>query len=373
MSQIFLAPGTYIQGPDSISSIGKYVSDLGNKPLILGGKTAWSVCSDAISKSFDEKGIVFHQEIFGGECCDDEIKRLTDICQGSELDVVIAIGGGKSIDTGKVIAHEINIPIIVVPTTAATDAPCSREAVIYTADGVFEKEIVLKRNPDCVLVDSKIIANAPPVFLVSGMGDALATYWEADTCLRSNKPNVLNGAFPPTLSAMALARLCYDTLLEHGVSAKISNDLKAVTPSLEAVIEANTLLSGLGFESGGCAAAHSVNNGFTVLSESSKTYHGQKVAFGTIVQLVLEGRPSKDLYEVLDFCLAVGLPVCMADLHIYSPDRETIKKVAEVATAPEETIHATWFPVTSEMVADAIWAADSIAKNYMKQKKSNEC
>lgn len=196
------------------------------------------------------------------------------------------------------------------------------------------------------------------------MGDALATYWEADTCLRSNKPNILNGASPPTHSAIALARLCYDILLEFGLSAKLSNDRKAVTPALEAIIEANTLLSGLGFESGGLAAAHSIHNGFTVLSESVKTYHGQKVAFGTIVQLVLEGRPVKDLYEVLDFCLDVGLPVCMEDLQIHNPDREAIKRVADAATSEEETIHATWFPVTSEMVEDAIWSADAIARNY---------
>ena len=149
---------------------------------------------------------------------------------------------------------------------------------------------VLARNPDCVLVDTAVIAKAPTVFLVSGMGDALATYWEADTCAKSNKPNVLTGEFPPTLTALNLARLCYDTLLEHGVLAKAAVDRDAVTPSVEAIVEANTLLSGLGFESGGLAAAHSVHNGLTVLKESPITYHGQKVAFGTITQLVLEGR-----------------------------------------------------------------------------------
>jgi glycerol dehydrogenase len=368
MSRIFLAPSKYVQGPGSISSIGESVSELGNKPIVLGGKTAWSVCSEAILNSLDAKGISFHQEFFGGECCDDEIKRLADICRTAKLDMVIAVGGGKSIDTGKAVAHEKNIPIIVVPTTAATDAPCSGEAVIYSNDGIFEKEIVLRRNPDCVLVDSRIIANSPSVFLVSGMGDALATYWEADTCLRSHKPNVLNGACPPTHSAIALARLCYDLLLEHGLSAKLSNDRNAVTPALEAIIEANTLLSGLGFESGGLAAAHSIHNGFTVLNESAKTYHGQKVAFGTIVQLVLEGRPAKDLYEVLDFCLDVGLPVCMEDLQIHNPQREAIARVAAAATSEEETIHATWFPVTAEMVEDAIWSADAIARAYSDRK-----
>ena len=346
--------------------IGEQVSVLGSRPLILSGKTAWLETNEIVSKSLQDQGLSFEHEYFNGECCDEEIERLTLICDEANLDLVIDIGGGKVIDTGKAVAHQKEVSIIVAPTTAATDAPCSGEAVIYSKDGIFEREIVLKRNPDCVIVDTEIIARAPSVFIVSGMGDALATYWEADTCLRSGNPNILNGAFPPTHSAMALAKLCYDLLLEHGVAAKLSVEKNAVTPALEAVVEANTLLSGLGFESGGLAAAHSVHNGFTVLPESSNTYHGQKVAFGTIVQLVLEGRPVKVLHQVLDFCVKVGLPVCMEDLFIKNPTQEAIKKVASAAVAKEETIHATWFPVTANMLADAIWVADAIGERYKK-------
>jgi glycerol dehydrogenase len=368
MNRIFLAPSKYVQGAGAIDSIGTYAEKLGQKALIVGGKTALSVSADAITKSLTEKKISCHQELFSGECSDKEIDRLLDISRATKIDFVIAAGGGKVLDTGKAVSHEMKIPIIVVPTIAATDAPCSGEAVIYSEDGVFEREIALSKNPDCVIVDTAIIARAPSVFLVSGMGDALATFWEADTSVKSNKPNVLTGEFPPTLSAIALARLCYDTLLEHGLLAKLAVEQKAVTPAVEAIVEANTLLSGLGFESGGLAAAHSIHNGLTVLKQSSKSYHGQKVAFGTITQLVLEGRPSRDLYEVLSFCFSVGLPVCMEDLDIISPTREDIEKVAIAATAKAETIHATWFPVTAGMVEDAIWTADAVGKAYkMKQ------
>ena len=141
----------------------------------------------------------------------------------------------------------MKIPIIVVPTIAATDAPCSSVAVIYTEDGNFDRGLMLAANPDCVLVDTAVIAQAPVVFLVSGMGDALATFWEADTAARANKPNIITGKFPPTLSSLNLARLCYDTLLEHGLLAKLAVEKKSVTPSVEAIVEANILLSGLGF------------------------------------------------------------------------------------------------------------------------------
>jgi glycerol dehydrogenase len=139
-----------------------------------------------------------------------------------------------------------------------------------------------------------------------------------------------------------------------------------VTPAVEAIVEANTLLSGLGFESGGLAGAHSVHNGLTVLESSHHKLHGQKVAFGTLTQLVMEGRSSDEIYEVLDFCLSVGLPVCLDDLGIHKPKREEIRKVAEATTASGETIHATWFEVTADKVEAAIWTADALAKNYKK-------
>lgn len=366
MSRVFFAPSKYIQGAGAINSIGNYGAKLGTKALLIGGSTALSICGDLIADRLGEKEVSCFQKNFRGECSDSEINRLVKIGRSENIDFVIAVGGGKAIDTGKAVSHEMNIPIIVSPTTAATDAPCSGEAVIYSDEGVFEREIVLSKNPDCVIVDTAIIANAPTVFLVSGMGDALATYWEADTCAKSNKPNVLTGEFPPTLTALNLARLCYDILLEHGLLAKQAVEKNAVTPSLEAIVEANTLLSGIGFESGGLAAAHSIHNGFTVLKQSSKTYHGQKVAFGTIVQLVMEGRSKDNLYQVLDFCLSVGLPVCMEDLHIENPSREDIANVAVASTALEETIHATWFPVTPAIVEDAIWTADNVGKAYKK-------
>jgi len=211
-----------------------------------------------------------------------------------------------------------------------------------------------------------VVAQAPVNYLVSGMGDALATFWEADTCAKSCKPNALNGSAPPTLSAIALARLCYDTLLEHGFQAKLAVERKAVTPAVEAIVEANTLLSGLGFESGGLAGSHSVHNGLTVLESSHGKLHGEKVAFGVLTQLVLEGRSTEDLEEVLNFCLDIGLPVCLEDLGVYNPTREEIRQVAEATAAEGETIHSTWFPVTADMVESAIWTADALGQEFKK-------
>ncbi len=366
MSRMLLAPGRYIQGSGAIHEIGSHAVKFGKKALLTGGKTAMSQCGSHIADSLEGAGVGCLSEGFKGECSDQEIKRLTDIAKSGGCDLIIATGGGKVIDTGKAVAYEMKVPVIIVPTIAATDAPCSALSVIYTEEGVFSRYLVLPNNPQCVLVDTAVVAKAPAHYLVSGMGDALATFWEADTCAKSCKPNALNGSTPPTLSAIALARLCYDTLLEHGMNAKLAVERQVVTPAVEAIVEANTLLSGLGFESGGLAGSHSVHNGLTVLEKSHGKLHGEKVAFGVITQLVMEGRPSEDLEEVLGFCLDIGLPVCLEDLGIVNPTRKEIRDVAEATTAAGETIHATWFTVTADHVEAAIWAADAIGNNFKK-------
>lgn len=254
----------------------------------------------------------------------------------------------------------------MVPTVVSTDAPCSALAVIYTEAGVFERYLFLRKNPDCILVDTNLVAQSPARFLVAGMGDALATFWESDTCFRSGKPNPLTGGALPTLATKALARLCYETLLESGLHALLAVERNAVTPAVEAIVEANTLLSGLSSENGGHAGAHSIHNGLTTLEATQKKLHGEKVAFGVLAQLVLEGRPASCIKEVQDFCHSVGLPLCLEDLGICDCPDNDISQVAKAAVEESETIHSTWFPVTADMVAAAIRTADALGIRYKK-------
>lgn len=364
MSRMLFSPGRYIQGAGALGEIGVHAARLGRSALLVGGRTALGLCASAIAASLAEKEIHCHQERFGGVSSRQEVRRLAEIATTRQADFIIALGGGASIDAGKAVAQELRVPVVVVPTTVATDAPCSALSVLYTEDGVFDRYLLLDRNPDCILVDTAIIAHAPVKFLVAGMGDALATFWESDTCARSGRPNPLTGGGSPTLAARALARLCYETLLESGLQAKVAVEKKAVTPAVEAVVEANTLLSGQSSENGGHAGGHSIHNGLTRLTAARNKLHGEKVAFGLLAQLVLEGRSARDIRAVQDFCLSVGLPVCLEDLEIVNPSAEEIRQVAEAATVAGETIHATWFPVTAAMVEDAIRAADALGVRY---------
>lgn len=364
MGRMLLSPGRYVQGAGAVREIGTHAARLGSVALVIGGKTALSLCYDDIHASLAAKGIACYGENFGGVSTRREIRRLAEAAEAHNVDIVISLGGGASIDAGKAVAHEMKLPVIVVPTTVATDAPCSALSVIYTDDGVFESYLHLRRNPDCILVDSLLVARSPVRFLVAGMGDALATFWESDTCYRSGRPNPLTDGGRPTLATRALARLCYETLLESGFQAKLAVERQVVTPAVEAIVEANTLLSGLSSENGGHAGGHSIHNGLTQLPATRDKLHGEKVAFGVVAQLVLEGRPARDIGEVQAFCRSVGLPLCLEDLGVTNPSPEEIRTVAAAATAENETIHATWFPVSAEMVEAAIWTADALGMNF---------
>jgi len=361
-----IAPGRYVQGAGALAEIGEHVGHLGKKAFVTGGKTALFQTREAIEHSFAEKGVGIVFETFRGECCDPEIDRLKEVATSSGCDVVVAVGGGKVIDAGKAVAALMSIPVAIVPTIAATDAPCSALSVVYTEEGVFDRYFILSQNPNLVLVDTSIIAKAPVRFLVSGMGDALATWFEADSCQKAAAKNIPGGY--STTAALRLARLCYEILIEYGEFAKLAVEKGVVSPAVEKVVEANTLLSGIGFESSGLAAAHAIHDGFTVLEETHHAYHGEKVAFGTLAQLVLEDRPKNEILEVMDFCARVGLPLTLAQIGVKEPTPEKIGQVAEKICEPGMMIHNMPFPVTPEMVCDAILAADAMGQAYLSQR-----
>jgi len=352
-------PGRYVQGSDALDELGVEISRFGQRGLLICDPFVFENLLPDIKEKLKEN-IKVKVEKFGGECCDEEIERLKDIGKEFGSEVVVGIGGGKTLDTAKAVAYKLKASTCIVPTIASTDAPCSALSVIYTSDGKFKRYLKLPKNPDLVLVDTKVIAYAPVRFLVSGMGDALATWFEAESCRGKYAKNMAGGY--GSMSAYALARLCYDTLLEYGYVAKISCEAHVVTPALERIIEANILLSGLGFESGGLAAAHAIHDGLTVLEETHKYYHGEKVAIGTLASLFLTGKKADIIDEVYSFCEAVGLPTTLADIGILDVSDEKLMKVARAACAEEETLHNEPIPVTPEAVLSALKTADAEGK-----------
>lgn len=362
MIKSIISPGKYVQGSGVLTSLKDYVESLGDSFFVISDPFIINQAKEKIGESFSGSKLQVVFEEFNGECSKTEINRLIELAKANESDVIVGIGGGKTLDTAKATAYCTKMPVIIIPTIASTDAPCSALSVIYTEKGEFSKYLFLPQNPNIVVVDTDIVSKAPARFIAAGMGDALATYFEARACVRSNSKTMAGSL--ATEAAMALAELCYKTLLKDGLKAKIAAEKKVTTKALENIVEANIYLSGIGFESGGIAAAHAVNNGFTVLEKLHHLYHGEKVAFGTLVQLVLENSPVEEIKKVVEFCVSVGLPVTLEDMGMKEIKEEDIMKVAVASCAEEDTAHNMPFEVTPEDVYSAILAADEIGKRF---------
>lgn len=360
MKKVMISPSKYIQGEDELYNLGAYVSEFSNKALLVASKVDQERVQKYIDTSLENVPVEIVYGEFREESTLNEIERMKKLAEENNCGVFIGLGGGKALDTAKGASYFSKKPVIIVPTIASTDAPTSKLAIIYNEKHEFEQYLHLHKNPDLVLVDTGIISKAPVRFLVSGMGDALATFFEARACIKAGKNNMPGGK--STLAAFALATLCFDTLMEESLKAKAACEMKVVTQALENIVEANILLSGLGFESSGLAAAHAIHDGLTVLEETHHFMHGEKVAFGTLAHLVLENAPEEEIENVIGYCKSVGLPTCLRDLGITEVTEEKIMKVAIAATAEGETIHNMPFPVTAKDVYSAILVADKLGQ-----------
>ncbi|ACL16134.1 glycerol dehydrogenase [Methanosphaerula palustris] len=362
MSRVLASPSKYIQGPGELSRIKDRISYLGGPVLFVMGGFAYNHLKGVIEESYRDSGSAPVFEKFGGECTRNEIDQIRARYRANHCTVVVGVGGGKALDTAKGVAFYERGPVISVPTIASTDAPTSAIAVTYTEDHVFDGNILLPQNPELVLVDTDVIIQAPVRFLVAGMGDALSTYFEAMANTASGHDNCAGGK--PTTTSVALARVCYEILIRDGLKAKRSAEERVCSPELENIIEANIYLSGVGFESNGLACAHSVYNAFTALPPCHSMYHGELVAFGTLVQMLLEERTDAEIAEVLRFCTSVGLPVSLAELSTRDLTRDELMSVAVTACSPQNFMDSMPFTVTPDMMFDALMAADARGRKF---------
>ena len=197
--------------------------------------------------------------------------------------------------------------MVMIPTAAASDAPCTFVSVLYSENG---QEIVgdriFHKCPDLVYVDTTIVAQAPVRLLVSGMGDALATWYEMESCAGSGHEM--------SNTAVALCRICRELILENGMLARLAAENHIVIPALERVIEANCFLSGIGGVNTGCSGAHGFGDYLSSLPGGHDYMHGERVMVGLVIQLILEGYQEQEIRRVIRFGRKVGLPVSVAEL-----------------------------------------------------------
>lgn len=327
--RVFIAPQRYIQGPAVLDSIGRYLSLLPAKRVgMLMSKRGVANEGVRLRKSLQSATIAEITRIFAGECSLAEIDSHVEALAAERVDCLLAAGGGKCIDAGKAVAYRLGVPVVIVPTLASNDAPCSAVSVLYSPEGVSTGVEFYPTNPAIVVVDTQVVADAPERYLVAGIGDAMATWYEARVCLQNKKAVTTVGA-RPTIASGAIGEACAQTLFEHASAAAAAVVDNTVNEALEAIVEANTLLSGLGFESGGLAAAHGVAQSYTGISIVEANYlHGELVAMGTLAQLMMESR-KEEANRVAEFFASIGLPVHLGQLSLGETDHRALDTLVE--------------------------------------------
>jgi glycerol dehydrogenase len=357
-AKAFISAHRYIQGPGILTDLGTYLPMVGSKrPGLLLPRDLPVSIGETVREALSVDGLSWTESAFGGQCSIEEIDAQVAIFRASERDAVVAVGGGKAIDTAKCVARRLDVSLVICPTLASTDAPCSAASVIYTAEGAFKDVEFIPSNPDLVIVDTSFIVRAPVRFLVAGMADALATGYEARTCVSNPSARSMVGG-RITIAAATIAEICSKTIFEHADGALQAAREGVSNDSFEAVVEANTLLSGTGFESAGLAAAHAVASALTLIPSVEHGFlHGEMVAVGTMVHLQLEERLD-DLARVEELLTRLGLPVSFSDLGIsMEAGDETLETVLNAACAMPFMANEP-MPVTTESLRKAVEAVE---------------
>lgn len=365
-SRAFGSPSRYIQGPDEINNLPVFSANFGKTALAIIDPFFYDEYQSRIQKMFRDAGMQAYTVCFPGVCSDDSLKLLVDYCK--ELpeipDVFIGIGGGQTCDMNKAVGATFRKAFINVPTSLATDAPTSTHSIMNNQDQL-PYLMVHYKNPDYVVVDTKITVQSPVEMFISGIGDALATYIEAEASYANNNVcNAGDGKYRPTQLGMETAKLSYQVLLEKGEAAVMAARYHLRTPAYEDVAEATVLLSGIGFECTGVAIAHGLQAGFHVLTGKA-LMHGAGVGYCMLVQLIVANE-IKRFEQLFRFCKNIGLPVCTADIGLTEENRDKyVEKLVDEVYGKRWNVSNMPFYVSREMLINAIFYLDKYAAEQL--------
>lgn len=321
----------YYQGPGALALAGAAAASLGRRAVLVCDAIVRELLWDSVHRGCADAGVGLQWLEVRGDVTRAAVRSLVSDAGGA--DVVLAAGGGKGVDTGKAVSRELGARLVVIPTSASNDGPCSEAFVYYDEHHRMESVEHLPRNPDVVIVDTTVLARAPQALLVSGIGDALCKLYEGDQVRLAGGRNLFGGR--STLAAQQLCLACDQAIRANAVEGLRSAAAGQPDDAFERLVEALVLLSGLAFENSGLSIAHSMTRGLTRVPEIAVTLHGQQVAYGLLVQLVLERRPRDFMHEQLRFHRSVGLATRLSHLGVATPGDALIDLIAEgTMTAP---------------------------------------
>lgn len=348
-----VAPAQVLRGSQALELSGKAIARLGHRPLVVGGNSTLAALASKLQPVLEQQQLSYAQRSYTPDCSEASLASLKKAAASHQADFIIGIGGGKALDTAKLLAHQCGLPIVTIPTSAATCAAWTALSNIYSDQGAFLYDVGLDRCPDLLVLDYSLIQTAPQRTLVAGIGDALAKWYEA---------SVSSGSSPFTLiiAAVQQARVLRDILFQKSADALKEPGSEAWREVVDATVLLAGVIGGLGGAQCRTVAAHAVHNGLTHLPAAHDVLHGEKVAYGILVQLRLEEMlqgnqlAASARQQLLKFYDEIGLPQTLDALGLGNISLAELRKVAEIACKPNSDIHRLPFEVVPEQLLAAM-------------------
>ncbi|MGC9503746.1 iron-containing alcohol dehydrogenase family protein [Baaleninema sp.] len=348
-----VAPAQVLRGDGILSQIAEPVARLGRRPIVVAGHQTLELARERVCPVLERHKLAVASTSYGCDCDETGLAAMEEAVRSHDADVVVGVGGGKALDAAKLLAHRSQLPIVTIPTSAATCAAWTGLSNVYTCEGAFRYDVPLAKCPDVLVLDYDLVRSAPQRTLVAGIGDALAKWYEASVSSGSSDRTLI-------VAAVQQARVLRDILLQKSAQAIAEPG----SPAWREVVDASVLMAGVIGGLGGAqcrtVAAHAVHNALTHLLENRQTIHGEKVAFGILVQLRLEETVQQNQLaaaarqQLLKFYDEIGLPKTLADLGMGEISLSELERAAELSCVPESDIHHLPFPVEPAQVMAAM-------------------
>ncbi len=347
-----IAPARVLRGENCLANSGREIARLGIRPLVVGGQTLKAI-EPVLDPVFKAEKLVSQFANYSPDCAESSLARLKEAVQQHQADLIIGVGGGKALDLAKLLAAQSDLPVVTVPTSGATCAAWTALSNVYSEVGAFQYDVTLNRCPDLLILDYGLVRTAPQRSLIAGIGDAIAKWYEASVSSGDSTATLL-------ISAVQQARILRDILFQKSAIALNQPD----SDEWREVVDATVLLAGVIGGVGGAdcrtVAAHAVHNGLTHLLEAHDVLHGEKVAYGILVQLRLEEMVQGNQLaasarkQLLQFYTDIGLPKTLEDLGLANISLAQLRQVTAIATQPQSDIHRLPFQVSPEQLAAAM-------------------
>ena len=348
-----IAPSRVLRGENCLVDSGKDIAKLGVRPLVIGGNQTIALIKPKLQPVFDNEKLSSQYVSYSPDCTESSLARLNKIVKEHQADLIVGVGGGKALDTAKLVAYQCDLPVATIPTSGATCAGWTALSNVYSEAGAFQYDVTLSRCPELLILDYGLVRTAPQRTLVAGIGDAIAKWYEASVSSGNSTATLL-------VSAVQQARILRDILFQKSAIALNKPNSEEWSEVVDATVLLAGVIGGIGGADCRTVAAHAVHNGLTHLTEAHDVLHGEKVAYGILVQLRLEEMVQGNKLatsarkQLLKFYTEIGLPQTLEDLGLENITLAQLRSCTEIATRPSSDIHRLPFVVSPEQLMAAM-------------------